>query len=470
MGLCGSSSKSVRPKLQRNNPMNESSSNLLHYDRSALLHIHVVGERGQVIEDDRLSVHLTEPTIVFSQAFQLLEDNTVWGATCVLPGLDPRGGYKACQDMGFVEVFEDVLLAGIFDGHGQEGEPVVKYCKRFAAPYLKAHIDQVRSQPQKFLSSLNEDCDKSLKKAVDCRASGCTAVMVLYLPGQMYFSCVGDSRAILATTAPHEGFVQPPRREDKQLLEEIKVKRIVTPEVSLTAEQLTQDQKPEDPDELKRIRKSGGLVMRLEDENGQKVGPYRVWKVEGMYPGIAMSRSLGDVIAQEIGVISTPVVTSHKLDLQHDYFIVLASDGVWDVMENQEVCDFVEAFRNKSPRDLTVPRMLEVVAPGKVTISQLLCEEARARWLTVVEAEDVLIDDISCVILELKIVGERKRKAPQRTNAPNKDAADVQGLNQGIRRTKTKIGDKDPPPGPMPQAVVKDPRRSSISHFAPPFQ
>ena len=472
MGLCGSSSKPVRPKLQRNNPMNESSSNLLHYERSAVLNVRMFGERGQRLKDDCISVRLTEPIIAASQSFQLLEDNTVWGATCVIPGLDPRGGYKACQDLCFIEVYEDVLLAGEFDGHGQEGEPVVNYCKRFAAPYLKSHIDQARSQPQKFLESLNEDCDKSLKKAVDCRASGCTAVMVLYVSGTMYFSCVGDSRAILATTAPHQRFAQPARREDKQLLEEIKVKRIITPELSLTAEQLTQDQKPEDPDELRRIRKAGGLVMRLEDENGQKVGPYRVWKVEGMYPGIAMSRSLGDVIAQEIGVISTPVVTSHSMDLQHDYFIVIGSDGIWDVMENQEVCDFVEAFRNKSPREMTVPRMLDIVDPGKVTISQLLCEEARARWLTIVEAEDVLIDDISCVILELKIVGERKRAAPKRIPGPNKDIEDVPGLDQGIRRSKTKVVDarRESTSGTVPQAVVKDPRRSSISHFDPPFQ
>ena len=451
--------------------MNESSSNLVMYERSAVLHIHVVGERGQVLEDDRLNVHLTEPTLAWSQSFAIRGEQVIWGSACVLPGLDPRGGYKACQDMCFIEVVEDILLAGEFDGHGQEGESVVSFCKRFCSSYLSSHLEQARAQPQQFLITLNEECDRSLKKTVDCRASGSTAVMTLYVSGAFYFSCVGDSRAVLATTMPMQGFTQPPRREDKQLLEEIKVKRLVTPDLILTAKQVTQDQKPEDPDELKRIRKFGGLVMRLEDENGKKVGPYRVWKVEGMYPGIAMSRSLGDVIAQEIGVISTPVVTSHTYDTEHDYFLVMASDGVWDVMENQEVCDFVEAFRNKSPRDLNIPRMLDVVGPGKVTISQLLCEEARARWLSIVEAEDVLIDDISCLVLEMKIVGERKRAAPKRTVPLQKDAMDVPGLDQGILRSKTKVLDarRDSTASPIPQAVVKDPRRSSISHFTPPL-
>ena len=31
----------------------------------------------------------------------------------------------------------------------------------------------------------------------------------------------------------------------------------------------------------------------------------------------------------------------------------------------------------------------------------MLCEEARHRWFTIVEEEDVLIDDISCVVIEL---------------------------------------------------------------------
>ena len=432
-----------------------------------MLRIRVIGEKGKFLEDDRVSVHLTEPSLTWAQPFPLTELSQVWGSACVLPGLDPRGGNKACQDFSFIEVVQDILLAGEFDGHGYMGESVVIYCKRFAVSYLSAHLDQARLQPQEFLIALNEDCDEGLKKTVDCRISGCTAVILLYVSGTMYFSCVGDSRAVLATTMPFKGFTQPPRREDKELLDEIKVKRQISLDHTLTAEQVTEDQKPEDPEELARIQKAGGVVMRLEDEFGQKVGPYRVWKVEGMYPGIAMSRSLGDIIAQEIGVISTPVITTHAVNTDHDYFVVLASDGVWDVMENQEVCDFIEAFRNKSPRNVSLPQRLDVVEPGAVTISQLLCEEARARWLSVVEAEDVLIDDISCVIVEMKIVGERKRTAPKRTIPSNKETQDVPGLTRAMRRrTKPKSIDiqKD---SLEPEAVVKDPRRSSISHYSP---
>ena len=48
-------------------------------------------------------------------------------------------------------------------------------------------------------------------------------------------------------------------------------------------------------------------------------------------PGLAMSRSIGDEIGRKIGVISTPIVTVYELQEGFDYFIVLASDGIWDV-------------------------------------------------------------------------------------------------------------------------------------------
>jgi len=479
MGMCGSSSKPVRPKIERHSILHQSSSSLLRFERRAEVQIKVQPGMNQVLEEERLTIRLTEPVIAFSLQYPA-DLKRVWASACVMPGLDPRGGFKACQDLVFIESYEGVLLAGEFDGHGQEGEPVVSFCKRFSLSYLKANASKAHTDPAQFLIGLNEDCDKALKKAVDCKGSGSTAVMMVYADGVLTFSCVGDSRAVLATTDPHRGFTQPPRREDKELLDEIKSRRQVAPGQALTAEQVTQDQKPEDPGELKRIKQAGGCVMRLEDDHGRKIGPYRVWKVEGAYPGIAMSRSLGDTVAHQIGVISTPAITAHIESPEHDCFIVLASDGVWDVMENQEVCDFVEAFRNKSVRDVSVPRTSEVVCPDNVTIAQLLCEEARARWLSIVAAEDVLIDDISCVIVELQILTERKRGMPQRPEvpAPVREVEDVPGLEEAVkkgvirpndpRRNSTAATEMPPVPTevqaePERKAVVKDPRRSSIA-------
>lgn len=484
MGVCNPTSKTVgiitAPSAHQ---FNDSASNLLHFDRVISIHVQVTNPSTGLIRVDRQAkLTLTEPEVAYSNPVALGR-RQLWVSGCVLPGLNTKGGSKVCQDAIAMHTCRDALLLCEMDGHGIGGEKVVQHCQSFAVDYFRSHIDLALDNPVKFLTDLNEDCDKSLNRAVDCQAAGCTAVMLLYSKGVMHFSCIGDSRAMLATSAPPAEVraCQPARGDDKTLLAEIKHRRSVSPETAFTAVQMTQDQKPEDPAELARIREAGGVVMRLEDSTGRRVGPYRVWKVEGLYPGLAMSRSLGDSIAHEIGVTGTPIITSHNETLGMDFFLVLASDGVWDVMENQEVCDFIEAYRHKTLREVQEPKQLTSVQPETVTIAQLLCEEARARWVHIVEAEDVHIDDISCLILELQVGGEKRRRAPLRTLAPRKDTMDVPGLDRAVRHKtafhldplrdaytpllgpehvdKPMLEEQEPDTG----AVVEDPRRSSVS-------
>ena len=380
--------------------------------------------------------------------------------------------------MVLVETYQEFTLTGVLDGHGPKGDEVVVFCRRFLCGYFKLHSREIEADPQGFLQTITELCDLELKKEVDCMASGSTVVLLLYTNSTVYFSSVGDSRGILATSHPPDilAATQPPRGEDKELLQEIKVRRsIAPPDSELIAVQMTIDQKPEDPTELERIQRSGGVVLRLLSSSGKSVGPYRVWKVENMYPGIAMSRSLGDVIAHKIGVISTPILTSRQLVENEDFFIVLASDGVWDMMENQEVSDFIEAFRARSIRGLEMPRYIDPVLGNNVCIAQLICEEARARWLSIVEAEDVLIDDISCIVLELITHLPSKTQAPIRVIQPYKDIGDVPGIAGGVRHIDPRSPvlpneNKEEDTSMMrensyPAAVVSDVRRSSVSEY-----
>ena len=485
MGVCTARSKSEQPISipGSHQPLNDSMINCLHFSRCANLHIFVSDPIDQrVIQNVSLPIILTEPLVAFSQQIAT-NGRVMWAAGCILPGQDPHGGEKVCQDMVVLETLKGVILGCVFDGHGPGGEAIVAHCRSFVTSYFYSHIDTAIQSPDDFLTSCNEECDRSLNANVPCQNAGCTAVMFLYHKGDIRFSCVGDSRAMLATAAPPPDVKtsQPARGDDKQLLEGIKLRRSVTLGQTFKAVQMTQDHKPEDPGELKRIREMGGVVMRLEDERGRRVGPYRVWKVEGMYPGLAMSRSLGDTLAHEIGVSSTPIISSHTETPEIDFFLVLASDGVWDVMENQEVSDFVEAYRHKAVRNVSAPSFQDIVQPDTVPIAQLLCEEARARWLMVVEAEDVIIDDISCVILELQCSGERKRKAPTRVVSKPKDTEDVPGLDKAVRHRLAYMRDpKRDPVSPLlshqstvrelestgdSHATINDPRRSSVSQF-----
>eukprot|EP00951_Prasinocladus_malaysianus_P002505 scaffold17689_cov35-Prasinocladus_malaysianus.AAC.1 len=62
-------------------------------------------------------------------------------------------------------------------------------------------------------------------------------------------------------------------------------------------------------------------------------------------PGLAMSRSLGDVTAHGVGVSAKPERLQYTV-LPHDEFVVFGSDGVWQVMTDQEVVDFVSLYMN----------------------------------------------------------------------------------------------------------------------------
>jgi serine/threonine protein phosphatase PrpC len=96
---------------------------------------------------------------------------------------------------------------------------------------------------------------------------------------------------------------------------------------------MTEDHKPENTDELTRIEKAGGFVL----DN----------RVNGE---LAMSRALGDfrykvnpnLPSHEQLVICSPDVSVHERQLQEDTVMVLACDGVWDVMENELAITFLE--------------------------------------------------------------------------------------------------------------------------------
>jgi len=83
------------------------------------------------------------------------------------------------------------------------------------------------------------------------------------------------------------------------------------------------DHKPDRDDEKKRIEKNGGRVVH-----------FGTWRVEGI---LAVARALGDIHLKQ-WVIPDPEIKFDQL-LRHDSALVLATDGVWDVVKNQDVAD-----------------------------------------------------------------------------------------------------------------------------------
>ena len=90
-------------------------------------------------------------------------------------------------------------------------------------------------------------------------------------------------------------------------------------------------------------------------------------------------RSLGDAVAHTAGVISTPEFTERDLDPATDKCVVLATDGLWEFVNNQETIDMT-------------------VAAGSYSKSvDVLVEEANKRW----KAEEQVIDDTTVITASL---------------------------------------------------------------------
>jgi serine/threonine protein phosphatase PrpC len=274
---------------------------------------------------------------------------------------------------------------------------------------------------------------------------------VLIINQNIYSGSVGDSRAILASSkSPSKLPVPNAALSDKETLQEIRQRRNSFPDTKVWPIQLTLDQKPNDAEERKRIESHGGRVQRLVDEFHNRIGPYRVWEKKGNYPGLAMSRSIGDVAAKRIGVISTPIFTQHAIDSENDLFLIIASDGVWDVMANEDVANFVECYRTACKANVVDNRNTEINTQN-ACIAQILAEEARIRWYSIVEEEDVIIDDISCVIIELQIMESARDLNFIKSPAP---------LVEGILKSSTEFELVRAPS--ILEVNIRDPKRSSI--------
>ena len=88
-------------------------------------------------------------------------------------------------------------------------------------------------------------------------------------------------------------------------------------------------------EEKNRILEHGGVISRL------TVGPLRIWYKNKKYPGLSITRSLGDFESDSLGVISTPEVKEYDLDEEQIKILVFGTDGVWKFLTNDKIMDIV---------------------------------------------------------------------------------------------------------------------------------
>jgi len=132
-----------------------------------------------------------------------------------------------------------------------------------------------------------------------------------------------------------------------------------------TALRLTKDHKADDPDEAAMIKKRNGYIGRLKRVNGL----------------LAVTRAFGDHL------LKPPIsVKPHFKSIEitsNDQFVVLACDGVWDVMKDEEVCSYIHQTvlkknNAKSWKDITTEQLQSVLETVALDIVQM-CIDKRSQ-------------------------------------------------------------------------------------------
>ena len=217
----------------------------------------------------------------------------------------------------------------------------LRQCMHTIYHMLEESGDALLDDPAGTLADAFEACNVHLRLMVcepeievNALESGTCAVVAFLHLRELFVASVGDCRCILGTR---------------------------TEEGDLAVIQLSTDHKVDLPGEKARIEEKGGYVRpgRVDTENDEFI-PARLYEVEGkpwLGPGLCVSRSLGDLNALRCGLIPTPEVFSHVLR-DEDKFIILASDGVWEFIDNEEAVRIVEVFYRKGLPALDACRYL----------------------------------------------------------------------------------------------------------------
>nr|GMD73023.1 probable protein phosphatase 2C 51 isoform X1 [Ipomoea batatas] len=134
---------------------------------------------------------------------------------------------------------------------------------------------------------------------------------------QILVGSLGDSKALLCSRRNH------PDAEGEL-------------DSKLYAKELTRDHHPDREDEKARIEAAGGVI--------------RVWGVPRVNGILAVTRSIGDIYLKRYGVIAEPEISWQNLTSK-DYYIVIGTDGIFETMDPQSVCNILQAQEKEVPNN-----------------------------------------------------------------------------------------------------------------------
>lgn len=303
-------------------------------------------------------------------------------------GFYPESLDKANQDAFLITPKfnnnDSQVLFGVFDGHGKYGDKCAQFARdRIGQNIAKSELFQSDFEKAYFDSFVQTNNDMHRQRGVpggiDDSMSGTTAITVFFNGTEILVANVGDSRAMVCEETSNG-------------------KRIPYA--------LSIDQTPFRVDERKRCQAIGARVLTMDQIDGYKDAtdtnwgseeeddgdPPRLWLPNKRYPGTAFTRSIGDAVAETIGVTAEPEILVKRLTKNCKY-LVIASDGVFEFLTNENVLEIIEQFDD----------MLEAC--------QAIVSESYRLWLQY----EVRTDDITCIIINLEGLVDDDRVS-ERTN------------------------------------------------------
>ncbi|XP_019101765.1 PREDICTED: uncharacterized protein LOC104788671 isoform X2 [Camelina sativa] len=273
------------------------------------------------------------------------------------------------------------------------------------------------------------DIDATFTKEASTRKliSGSTATVALIADGQLMVASIGDSKALLCS----EIFETPEKARATlmKLYRERRRNRGSSPSrfsdfklehrnglLRFIAKELTKDHHPNREDEKIRVEAAGGYVTEWAG----------VPRVNGQ---LTVSRSIGDLTYRSYGVISAPEVMDWQPLLANDSYLVVSSDGIFEKLEVQEVCDRLWEVNNQTSSGAGVPSY---------------CSISLAHCLVNTAFEKGSMDNMAAVVVPLKsnLVTQLQRKEQSMNDKNEKIAAALpsnnlpNGINLGPLQSK----------------------------------
>ncbi|XAR71468.1 Phosphoprotein phosphatase, partial [Bertholletia excelsa] len=191
---------------------------------------------------------------------------------------------------------ETVGLFGVFDGHG--GARAAEYVKQNLFSNLINHPKFISDTKSAIADAYNHTDSEFLKSEnSQNKDAGSTASTAILVGDRLLVANVGDSRAVICRGG--------------------------------NAMAVSRDHKPDQTDERRRIEDAGGFVMWA-----------GTWRVGGV---LAVSRAFGDRHLKQF-VVADPEIQEQKVDDSLE-FLILASDGLWDVVTNEEAVAMVKPIK-----------------------------------------------------------------------------------------------------------------------------